>query len=340
VPTSTRWRGIVATLIATLCLVVLAANTNPAELQRVANQVNYALLCAAIGVSAATVVTKGLRWSALYPAWARPDPVRAISGVAAGQVANWAVPWRLGELLRVGLVALPNVDARRRSFAAGAGVLLAEKGLDGVMLLATVALLVAVSGVPTWLSVTAVVVTLFGCAGGLALVVGLRRGSTPRWFEALTARLTGRLPPGFAGLIDDAAGIREGLSSWLSARFGIEVIGWSALSWGLGAVVNWVVFISVGINPVPAAGAALAVLAAVYGAAVIPTIPGRLGVFQYACVLALGPFGVQVEQALVFSVGLYLAVYVPPLVVGLASMLVSRGALPSKLASPGRQQPV
>ena len=334
------WRGWLASLITAACLVVLVRSVNLSELERAALQAHFGLLGVAILISAGTVIAKGLRWSALYPTWARPSPVLAVSGVAAGQVANWAVPWRLGELLRVGLAATTDARLRGRSLAAGTGVLVAEKTLDAAMLLMTVAIMVVVVGVPAWLSATAIVASLVFCGAGLGIALRLRPERAPRWLVSARTRLIRLLPPAAARILEDTSGLTEGLSSWLTTRDAITALGWTLCAWALGALINYIVFSSVGINPQPVAGAALAVLAAVYGAAVVPTLPGRLGVFQYVCVVALSPFGIQVEQAIIFSVGLYLAVYIPPIVIGLASLLVLGRAHPEAATAPTERQPV
>jgi uncharacterized protein (TIRG00374 family) len=333
-----QWRGLVASLITLACLAVLVSGVNLSELEQAAWKTDYAWLSLALGVGAATIVTKGLRWSILYPAWARPSAALAISGLAAGQVANWAVPWRLGEVLRVGLASTPEPELRGRSVAAGTGVLLVEKMLDAAMLLATVVILVVVVGAPSWLSITAVVTALVGFGAGIGIAIQLKRGSSPpHWIAATKVWLARRLPQSAARLLDNASSVSEGLSSWLTMKIVIVAVVWSLLSWGLGALINYMVFLSAGINPTPAIAAALAVLVAVYGAAVLPSLPGRLGVFQYACVIALAPFGIQVEQALVFSVGLYLVVYVPAIVIGLGSMFVLGRASPHPTHHPGRR---
>jgi uncharacterized membrane protein YbhN (UPF0104 family) len=102
----------------------------------------------------------------------------------------------------------------------------------------------------------------------------------------------------------------------------VAVLGCSIAAWVLGAATNSAAFTSAGIEFREPLAPTLAVLAGLYGAAIVPALPGRLGVFQYVCVVVLTPFGVQFEPALVFSMILYVAVYAPPIVLGLASVLV------------------
>src|SRR5262249_45030891 len=97
---------------------------------------------------------------------------------------------------------------------------------------------------------------------------------------------------------------------------------WSIAGWALGGVINVVVLksLGLGLGPMADLGASLALLGGLYGAAVIPSVPGRVGVFQYVCVLVLGTFGVGFDNAVAFALALYAVVSLPPLVVGALSV--------------------
>ena len=317
-----QWRGPLASLLTAACLVYLVANTNLAELERAIQRAHYGWLGLALACSVASVIVKGVRWWALYPVWARPSLGLAIAGLATGQVANWAAPWRVGEVMRVGLVAAPGSAAGGgRGVALSVGVLVIEKLLDSATLVLTVAVLVLLVGVPGWLSATALLGAGLACAIGLALAIHLRHRPAVRGWPAVRAWLARWLPGRLGRLFDDATGLGEGLSAWLAPRLALPALGCSVLAWVLGALTNVLAFASVGLDLPNATAASLAVLAALYGAAVVPTLPGRLGVFQSVCVVTLAPFGVAVEPALVFSFALYLAVYAAPVLIGLAALV-------------------
>jgi uncharacterized protein (TIRG00374 family) len=315
--------GWVASLLTAGCVVFLFANTNLDEFGRAIQQADYLQLSVALGVSTLIVVAKGLRWCALYPGWARPNVGLAIAGVAAGQVANWAAPFRAGEVLRVGLVSTHVAGDRGRSLAAGIGVLVVEKLLDAGLLLVTVSGMVLLIGVPDWLSRTALVMALLACVVGLGVALRFRELRLIEWGPIGRTWLARWLPSRMTWLVEDANALGEGLSAWLTLRLSVEALVWSLLAWSLGGLTNYMVFRSVDVDPKQMLAATLAILAALYGAAVVPTLPGRLGVFQYVCVVTLAPFGVALEQALVFSLALYVVVYVPPMLIGVASMLFS-----------------
>jgi hypothetical protein len=77
---------------------------------------------------------------------------------------------------------------------------------------------------------------------------------------------------------------------------------------------NYIVFLAMSMAlPLVAALFLLAVLQ-VGGA--VPSSPGKVGVFQYLCMLALSFFSVERSVTLGCSLVLYLVVFLPPLLLG------------------------
>jgi hypothetical protein len=51
-----------------------------------------------------------------------------------------------------------------------------------------------------------------------------------------------------------------------------------------------------------------------------PSLPGRLGVFNYLTVLTLGIYGVERGPAAAYSLGLYIVAYLPKVLIGAACL--------------------
>jgi uncharacterized membrane protein YbhN (UPF0104 family) len=64
------------------------------------------------------------------------------------------------------------------------------------------------------------------------------------------------------------------------------------------------------------------VLVTGYAASFLPSLPAQVGVFEYACMLALTAAGVRQEEALAFGLVLHLLVHAPPAILGSLSMAV------------------
>jgi uncharacterized protein (TIRG00374 family) len=67
-----------------------------------------------------------------------------------------------------------------------------------------------------------------------------------------------------------------------------------------------------------------------------PSTPGKVGVFEYLCILGLAPFGVERDEAVAFGLLLHAVAYVPPLVLGSALIVAwlprlrQSGVLPAR----------
>jgi hypothetical protein len=82
----------------------------------------------------------------------------------------------------------------------------------------------------------------------------------------------------------------------------------------MGILGNYVVFLALGLSL--SFTAALFLLVVLQVGTAVPSVPGKLGVFQYLCILALAPFGVGKSSALSYSVLLYLVAFGPLLLLG------------------------
>jgi N-acetylglucosaminyldiphosphoundecaprenol N-acetyl-beta-D-mannosaminyltransferase len=77
----------------------------------------------------------------------------------------------------------------------------------------------------------------------------------------------------------------------------------------MGILVNYIIFFALGLSP--SFTAALFLLVVLQVGIAVPSAPGKLGIFQYLCILALAPFGVGKSNALIYSVLLYLVAFGP-----------------------------
>jgi uncharacterized membrane protein YbhN (UPF0104 family) len=77
-----------------------------------------------------------------------------------------------------------------------------------------------------------------------------------------------------------------------------------------------VTLLALGIE-VPLVMASLFVLVVIHIGLVVPSSPGRIGVFHYLCVLSLSIFGVEGALALAYGFVLHFIVVLPVVLVGL-----------------------
>jgi uncharacterized membrane protein YbhN (UPF0104 family) len=123
-----------------------------------------------------------------------------------------------------------------------------------------------------------------------------------RWPNARWQTLARQLELGLAGL--------GGLSSPLV----VHVLGWTVVAWALAALTNHLTFAALGLA-LPWTAAWFVLLVLQVGVAV-PSSPGKLGIFQYLCILALSVFGVERSAGLAYGLVLQGIVFLPPIVWG------------------------
>ena len=224
-----------------------------------------------------------------------------------GQAVNIILPFRGGELVRIGYFAdepkvLPEV----------ATTIVLEKYLD-LLALTICGLLLSINI-------------------SLDLVINLRG-----WFLALTSIVTVLLlaalffGPAFWGKIRTKKLLPFSMMEWLDRW--VETSQWlrnptlmfpgillTVIIWGMMWLTNLFVFKSLGI-PLGGTAAGL-VLILVYVGLLPALMPGNIGPFYFFAQLALLPYAISHDQAFLFAVVLHAIVTVPPLVCGSIGLLV------------------
>jgi hypothetical protein len=92
----------------------------------------------------------------------------------------------------------------------------------------------------------------------------------------------------------------------------------SVMTWLIGVVINYFVFLSMDLQ-LPWISAFLLMAVLMVGG-IVPSSPGKLGVFQILCILTLGLFGVDKSTGLTYGILLYLVAYGTPIVGGIVAL--------------------
>jgi len=236
--------------------------------------------------------------------------------ILIGQTANVVIPARLGELARMYLVGTREGVSKTRVGA----TIVVEKVTDLAVFALCVGYLLVAMTLPSRmahsgaaLAVTAAIlataILLLSFCGGalLRLVEAIARHFPDKWSARLIAFTEAALS-GLRSLRDWKAGLTISLLSVAILFFSISV--------------NYVLF--------AAAGLSLSPLAAIFLTAVLrvgeapPSLPGKVGLFQYLVILALGTFGVDRTLALTYSFVLYAVAVLPVLLAGIACVFAFR----------------
>lgn len=253
----------------------------------------------AVAADLTVYVAHGWRWNTLLIPVARLGFWRTVQAIYIGIFANEVLPLRTGEIIRCYLMAHWNGLRLSLCFASAA----VERIIDGVwMLIAFVITASFVKGIPRQLTllVQGLAVLLLVAAGVLFWVV-YHKGHAQavaqesRWTATLRhivegLQLMGNLPTLGATILISLVYLVLQIVTYyaLMKAYGLDLSFWVAGG----------------------------VLTIVRMGTVVPNAPGNLGLFNVACVMALGLFEVEQNDAKTFSIILFGALTLPLLIGG------------------------
>jgi uncharacterized protein (TIRG00374 family) len=254
---------------------------------------------AAVAFDLSVYVCHGWRWKTLLAPVVRLGLWRTVQSVYIGLFANEVLPLRTGELIRCYLLAHWNNFRISLSFSSAA----VERMIDGFWMVGCFFLTAGfVSGIPRDLMILVQVICglLAFCAAVLIWIIARKQDAhaaigESRWSATLRhvidgLHLMGNLHTlGMTALISLIYLALQVLSVWaLMKAYGLDLSFWVAGG----------------------------VLAIVRFGTVVPNGPGNVGLFQFVCVLALGLFDVEKNDAKTFSFIMFFALTVPLLIGG------------------------
>ena len=297
--------GIVASCLA-IALLVLAVD--PARTLAVIRQARPEPLVLAVGILAVQTVVRAVRWRLLLGRGgdgARLPFGLVLRALLIGYLGNDALPARLGEAARAGVVA----RSANRSFGAVLGTVLLERLIDMVALAILVLIASVFAHVPALVVDAAAVTVGVGIAGALVLVVAGRRlhaasadspvGVRQRVSAFLRHLLAGALYPG-RGVILAAGGLS--FVAWL-----LDASVFLAAAASLGITLN--------------VGAAVIIDAAGALATALPAAPGYVGTYDLAAAAVGAGLGLEPAKAVALAAVVHAVVLVPIALAGAAALV-------------------
>jgi glycosyltransferase 2 family protein len=252
---------------------------------------------------------EGKSWSALAAA------------LLVGQTANMVIPARIGELVRAYLIGTREHVSKTRVLA----TIVIEKVADLMVFAASIGVLLVVMSLPNWMAQSGL--AFVGMTSAIVVVTLALTFWSPQLLE-LVSRVASRLPrPWHHRVVRFAHAAIGGLRSLRGWRVGslIWLLSSAILLFSIGT--NYLLFHAVGLTLRPVAALFVTVVLRIGQAP--PSLPGKIGLFQYLTVIALAAFGVDRTAALTYAFALYAIAVLPVLVVGTVCAVGFRWSAPA-----------
>lgn len=309
------WRNVALSLAVSAGFLYLAfRNVQLEELTEALRRARPGWIMLAIGVSLVLMVFRAWRWQLELLPLERIPLGRLWVVTAVAYMAINLFPARLGEVVR------PWLLSRRSSvsFSNVVGNLVVEKTMDSVVILFYILTgLLTVENLPGWVRTGAVLPALFVVTLVVLVVLLWWRGETfvDRW-------VLSRLPEGFRARVKRVLGaIIAGMQVLPNPRLLLAVFLVSLALWFLPILSSYIMIRAFDF-PVPFSAAVVVFIFIGFGTA-LPNVPGMVGVYQYACVLALDLFGVDKTAAVAYGIVLNAVQFLTIVAQGLVALLLA-----------------
>jgi len=253
---------------------------------------------------------RSYRWGVILQPMGTIDQLSLFSVTSVGFMVIAALPARLGELARPYLIS--KRSSVKMSFALGTIVL--ERTMDFFIIIIIAVIVLFFIDMPPWMITSSIFFSFLALALlCFILFLILRRDQAIK----LINKILNRLPEKIANKIDAVLHhFIDGIQVITNINLFLYLFFLSAVIWLVDVLAIYLLLLSFGFNlPVIASFVLMIVLIA--GIA-MPTAPGFIGNWHFACVLALSLFGLSKADALSFAVVYHFLSMVILLVFGVA----------------------
>lgn len=329
-------------LIGLACLAILLRQVDLTQSWNALGRLRGPFLLVPLAVFCVNLPLRAWRWRLIFSTEARPSFVSCLTVLGIGNMANFLLPGRAGDLARCALVGKEGTFAESSRTLATLAV---EKVLDGLALIGMILFSIWAMHPPVWvLQLVQIAAVIFG--GALCLLIILRYRAEALVFVA--RRMASWLHISSKDLRLDGllTSFVDGLGAVTSANRMVFLLLMTAAIWSTEAVLIWGLAKALGLS-VTLKSAVIA--SAVLGLGLmIPAAPGGLGTYELFGTEAFKLVGIAASSALALTVVIHGWVYIANLAAGtvllawkgisiaqLKNRVNAESALESQSASPG-----
>jgi uncharacterized protein (TIRG00374 family) len=307
---------VVGVLIGLGCIAILLRQVDLKQSWHALGRLNGPFLLIPLAVFFVNLPLRAWRWRLIFPSSDRPGLGACLTVLGIGNMANFLLPGRAGDLARCVLVGRAgSLSESSRTLA----TLAVEKVMDGLALVGMVLFAVWALHPPHWvLDLLRVSILIFG--GALVLLVALRyrtRALIDSVRRAFRVVHLSSLEEKFDGLLTSFA---DGLSAVSSSGQMLTLLLITAAIWTTEAGTIWGLARALGLAvPVKSAVVASAILGL---GLMIPAAPGGLGTYELFGTEAFKLAGIVASSALALTVVIHAWVFVANIFAGMCLLAV------------------
>jgi hypothetical protein len=236
---------------------------------------------------------RSYRWGVILQPMAKIDQLTLFSVTSVGFLAISAIPARIGELARPYLISKKSPIKMSSAF----GTIVVERVLDSLSVLTITIAVLLLQDLPSWMIKSGILffaITMLIIAFIIVLV--WQRETAVKIIDRILQLLPGKLAQKGMSVIHHFI---DGFQVITDVKRLLYLLFLSAAVWIVDAAVIYSMFLAFSFDlPIVAAFVVMVILIA--GIA-IPTAPGFIGNWHYACILGLGLFGIAKPEAFSFA---------------------------------------
>ena len=238
-------------------------------------------------------ILRSYRWGVILSPLEKINQFTLFSVTCVGFLAIAAIPARIGELARPYLIAKKSAI----KMSSALGTVIVERVLDSLAILTITITVLMLQDLPSWMIKSCIIFFLI-TLGMIACIVGLiwRRTAAVKIIDRILRLLPGKLAQTASSMIHHFI---DGFQVIADVKMLLYLLMLSAIVWLVDVAAIYALLSAFGFDlPILAAFAIMVILIA--GIA-IPTAPGFIGNWHYACILGLSLFGVAKPEAFSFA---------------------------------------
>ena len=236
---------------------------------------------------------RSYRWGVILQPMAKIDQLTLFSVTSVGFLAIAAIPARIGELARPYLISNKSPIKMSSAF----GTIVVERVLDSLSVLTITIAVLLLQDLPSWMIKSGILffaITMLIIAFIIILV--WQRETAVKIIDRILQLLPGKLSQKVMSVIHHFI---DGFQVITDVKRLLYLLFLSMVVWVVDAAVIYSMFLAFSFDlPIVAAFVIMIILIA--GIA-IPTAPGFIGNWHYACILGLGLFGIAKPEAFSFA---------------------------------------